>query len=142
VLFLPPCSRSWFNDVPRVRDALDQPPQGGRSRRRPATLGTLLPPTGRPRTRPAPRRAPARGGRGGCSPVCLRQLLSLCRAGPLPPTARPRRPVATAGDAGGPQGRRTGTAREPAEARRPGPGRGGIGGDKGRGRGAGPGGRR
>jgi hypothetical protein len=105
----------------RLGHPLDSPAGGGRPGCLPEALGGLLPPPGRAGPPQAPGGAPRCGRRGGRGAERLRQLLPPRPRGPLPPLARPERPLAAVGPHRRAQGRQAGPARAPAEAGR-GPG--------------------
>ena len=107
---------------PRLRHALARCPEGRRPRRRPAALGAPL-----PATRAA--RASGSGPDTAAVPTLTRRMppsasstaSATCGPRPLPPTGRPRRSVAAAGDHHNLQGRRprpTSRAADAAAARR------------------------
>ena len=89
-----------------------------RPRRRPAALGALLPPPGRPGPRRLRGRPAARGRRGGRGPRAPSTASAAAPSRPVPPARRPRRPLAAAVRHHRPQGDRPGPPRGPADARR------------------------
>src|SRR5262249_51243436 len=102
-------------------------PERRRRGRRPATVGALLPPPGRPGPGQAPGPAPPRCRRGGRGPDRLGQFRPRRGGRPLPPPGRPPRSVAAAGHPHRTQGLQPGPRRTPPEARRRGrAGRGGA----------------
>src|SRR5438105_2852019 len=85
------------NVVRGLGNALDRRTSNGRLRRRAAALGALRPAAGWAGAPETPGHVAGRRRRGGCGAECLRQFLPGCPGGPLRPTPRPQRPLATAG---------------------------------------------